>query len=56
MALKTSSADNLVNFGKNETLFSKIGACIWSPESFLQNQSKTGAKMTNFAIPQYIKI
>ena len=34
----------------------KIQACIWSPESFLQNQSKTGAKMTNFAIPQYIKI
>ena len=46
----------MVPSGKNDTKFLKFGACIWTPESFLQSQSKTGAKMTNFAIPQYIKI
>ena len=40
---------------KNETKFSKFGACIWSPEQFLQNRSKMGAKIANFAISQYFK-
>jgi len=38
--------------GKNETLFLKFEACIWSPEPFLQNQPNTQAKITNFAISQ----
>ena len=41
--------------GKNETLFLKFEACIWSPELFLQNRSKLGAKIANFAISQYFK-
>ena len=28
---------------------------MWSPEPFLQNWSKTGAKIANFAISQDIK-
>ena len=36
--------------GKNETLFLKFGACIWSPEPFLQNWSKTTEKITKIAI------
>ena len=55
LALKTFSVDRLVPCGKNETLFLMVAKCIWSPESFLQNRSKPGAKMTNFAIPHYIK-
>ena len=39
--------------GKNETLFSKFEACIWSPEQFLQNWSKTTEKITKIAIFQY---
>ena len=37
LALKTFSADSLVPCGKNESLFSMVGKCIWSPEPFLQN-------------------
>ena len=40
MALKTLSADEIDSYGKNETLFEKIGECIWSPESFFQNWYK----------------
>ena len=29
IALKTFSADSFVPCGKNKTLFSKFGACIW---------------------------
>ena len=54
-ALKTISADSMDPFGKNETLFLKFEACIWSPEPFLQNWSKMGAKIANFAISQYFK-
>ena len=54
-ALKTISADSMDPFGKNETLFLKFEACIWSPGPFLQNQSKMGAKIANFAILQYFK-
>ena len=28
---------------------------MWTPEPFLQNRKKTGAKMANFAISQYFK-
>ena len=45
----------MVPCGKNETLFAKVGECIWLPESFLQNRKKTGAKIANFAISQYFK-
>ena len=55
MALKTFSADSLDTYGKNETLFSNFEVCIWSPEPFLQNRSKMGAKIANFAISQYFK-
>ena len=54
-ALKTISADSMDPCGKNETLFLKFEACICSPEPFLQNWSKTGAKIANFAISQYFK-
>ena len=54
-ALKTISADSMDPCGKNETLFLKFEACIWSPEPFLQNRSKMGAKIANFAISQYFK-
>ena len=40
---------------KNETKFSKFGACIWSPEQFLQNRSKTTEKITKIAIFQYFQ-
>ena len=40
---------------KNETKFSKFGACIWSPEQFLQIRSKTTEKITKIAISYCIK-
>ena len=54
-ALKSISADSMDPCGKNGTLFLKFEACIWSPEPFLQNRSKMGAKIANFAISQYFK-
>ena len=32
--LRTISSGRMVSCGKNETLFLKIEACIWSPEQF----------------------
>ena len=54
MAIKTFSADNLVPFGKNETLFSNIEACIWSPEQFLKNVSNCMPKNRKIAISYQI--
>ena len=34
---KTLSADRMDSQGKNETLFAKIGVCMWSLERFQQN-------------------
>ena len=42
MALKTLSADKIDSYGKNETLFEKIGVCFGSSEWFQQNPSKMG--------------
>ena len=55
MALKTISADTLVPCGKNETLFSKIEACIWSLEQFLQNVSNCMPKNRKIAIFHWIQ-
>ena len=42
MALKTSSADRIDSYGKNETLFEKIGVSLGSSEQFQQIPSKMG--------------
>ena len=41
-ALKTISVDRMDPCGKNETLFLKIEACIWSAEPFLEKPNKKG--------------
>ena len=35
----------MVPSGKNDTKFLKFGACIWSPELFLQNSPKMGENL-----------
>ena len=47
MAIKTFSADSLVPCGKNETLFSKIEACIWSSDPFLPDPYQMDDKLEN---------
>ena len=45
----------MVPSGKNDIKFLKFGACIRSPEHFLQNLSKTTEKITKIAIFQYFQ-
>ena len=41
---ETLIVDRIDSYGKNETLFAKIGGCILSPESFFQNWYKNPLK------------
>ena len=54
-ALKTISADRPDPQGKNEMLFMKIKACIWSPEPFQKNVSICMPKNAKIAISHRIQ-